>query len=114
MIRLLFYLISILIISKIKCIVVTKHSLDESYCSIDKGKIWYVDVSRRFIRTFYNFSQSQLENQESDYKMRVCDLEMRFLLDQVEHTEWFQLKRLKHRKDSKEYFLIEHMQVRNA
>ena len=98
--------------NNIKCTTsATKESSDESYCSIDKGKIWYVEVSRRFVRTFYDFSTRHLENHESDYKMRVCDLEMRFLLDHVEHSEWFQLKRLKDSKENNGYFLIEHMPV---
>lgn len=102
---LLFYMVLLSMINKIVCDV-TKGSSNVIFCSIDEGEIWYIDVSRRFIRTFYDFSTRQLDHQETNYKMRVCVLEMNFVVDDVEHSEWFQLLRLKD-SSKEEYFLVE-------
>ena len=110
MFRLLFYLFCILKGSQINCIG-GDHLNNRIMCPINNGKIWNIEVTRRFIRTFYDFSARQLEYQDLNFKMRVCDLEMSFVVDDAEYTKSFRLERLK-KANSNEFFFVEYMQVR--
>ena len=89
-----------------------EESNNEINCSPDEGNIWYIDVNKRFIRTFHNFSSLDLEHEKREIQMRVCDLVLNFKLDNEIYSEFFELKRLI-KADGLEYFLVEHIQVNN-
>ena len=89
-----------------------EESNNEINCSPDEGNIWYIDVNKRFIRTFHNFSSLGLDHEKTEIKRRVCELVLNFKLDNEVFSEFFELKRLI-KADGLEYFLVEHIQVNN-
>ena len=89
-----------------------EESNNEINCSPDEGNIWYIDVNKRFIRTFHNFSSLGLDHEKTEIKRRVCELVLNFKLDNEVYSEFFELKRLI-KADGLEYFLVEHIQVNN-
>ena len=111
MLQFLFYVISISTILNYSSCTVREDLSNEINCSTDERKIWFIDVNKRFIRTFHDFSSHQLDHVKSDNKMRVCDLEIRFKVDKITYSELFQLKRFKNHLNGQEYFLVEHLQV---
>ena len=110
MLQLLSYVIFTIIIFADSNCSLNEDSNKEINCFTDEGNIWNVDVKKRFIRTFHNFSSFQLEHDKLNYRMRVCDLVLSFELDDQVHSEWFQLKRLR-KIDGRDYFLVEHLKV---
>ena len=77
----------------------------EMQCLSDHTNISYIDIKKRFTRTFYDFSPRQLTFQDFNYVGRICDLELRFVVEHVEHVEHFELNRFKD-TDSHEYFFV--------
>ena len=65
---------------------------------------------KRFTRTFYDFSLRQLKFQDFKYVSRICDLELRFMVEHMEHEEYFELNRYKD-TDSHEYFFVRRVMV---
>ena len=112
MLQLLSYVIFTIIIFADSNCSLNEDSNKEINCFTDEGNIWNVDVKKRFIRTFHNFSSFQLEHDKLNYRMRVCDLVLNFELDNEVYSEWFQLKRLR-KNDGVDYFLVEHLKVKS-
>ena len=113
MLQLLFYVILISVIFNPSTCTVDGELSNKINCLTDERKIWYIDVNKRFIRTFYDFSSHQLEpNKKSYNEVRICDLEIRFEVDNIAYSEWFQLNRL-NKRDGQEYLLVEHVQCKS-
>ena len=112
MLQLLSYVIFTTIIFAASNCSLNEDSSKEINCLTDEGNIWNVDVKKRFIRTFHNFSSLQFEHDKLNYRMRVCDLVLSFELDDQVHSEWFQLKRLR-KIGGRDYFLVEHLKVKS-
>ena len=104
------YVLFVFVISTASNCILNEYSKKEINCSTDERNIWNIDVNKRFIRTFYNFSSYQLDRDMLNHRMRVCDLILSFELDNEEYSEWFQLERLR-KTDGREYFLVEHLKV---
>ena len=79
-------------------------------CLTDHTNISYIDIKKRFARTFHDFPPRQLRFQDFKYVTRICDLELRFVVDEVEHVEHFKLNRFKY-TDSHEYFFVRRVMV---
>lgn len=110
MLRFLCNLIYYLVVYTGSSYTLYEESYNEINCSPDEGNIWYIDVNKRFIRTFHNFSFPGVDHEKIDTKMRVCDLVLNFKLDNEVYSEFFELKRLI-KANGPEYFLVEHVQV---
>ena len=84
--------------------------LGDMVCLSDHTNISYMEIKKRFARTFHDFPPRQFRFQDMKYATRICDLELRFVVDQVEHVEHFELKRFKD-TDSHEYLFVRRLMV---
>ena len=84
--------------------------LGDMVCLSDHKNISYIDIKKRFVRTFHDFSPQQLKFQNFKYVARICDLELRFVVEHVEHVEHFKLNHFKD-TDSHEYFFVTRVMV---
>ena len=95
---------------KLTCCTIDHVGFGGRLCLSDHTNISYIDIKKRFARTFHDFTQRQLRFQDFKYVTRICDLELRFVVDQVEHVDHFELNRFKD-TDSHEYFFIRRVLV---
>ena len=95
---------------KLTCCTTKNVGFGEMHCLSDHTNISYIDIKKRFTRTFYDFSLRQLKFQDFKYASRICDLELRFVVEQIEHVEHFELNRFKD-TDSHEYFFVRRVMV---
>ena len=95
---------------KLTCCTTKNVGFGEMHCPSDHTNISYVDIKKRFTRTFDKFSPRQLKFQDFTYVSRICDLLLRFVVDQNEHVEHFELNRFKD-TDSHEYFFVRRVMV---
>ena len=106
-----FVILLILIFTiKLTCCTTKNDCFGEMQCLPDHTNISYIDIKKRFARTFYDFSPRQLIFQDFKYVGRICDLELRFVVEHVEHVEHFELNRFKD-TDSHEYFFVRRVMV---
>ena len=103
-------LLIFILMMKLTCCTIDHVGFGGRLCLSDHTNISYIDIKKRFARTFHDFTQRQLRFQDFKYVSRVCDLELRFVVEHVEHIEHFELNRFKD-TDSHEYFFIRRVLV---
>ena len=103
-------LLIFILMMKLTCCTIDHVGFGGRLCLSDHTNISYIDIKKRFARTFHDFTQRQLRFQDFKYVSRVCDLELRFVVEHVEHIEHFELNRFKD-TDSHEYFFVRRVMV---
>ena len=103
-------LLIFILMMQLTCCTIDHVGFGGRLCLSDHTNISYIDIKKRFARTFYDFSPRQLIFQDFKYVGRICDLELRFVVEQIEHVEHFELNRFKD-TDSQEYFFVRRVMV---
>ena len=106
-----FIILLILILTiNLTCCNMNRVGVGDVVCLTDHRNISYIDIKKRFARTFHDFTPRQLRFQDFMSVSRVSNLELRFVVEHVEHVEHFELNRFKD-TDSHEYFFIRRVLV---
>ena len=104
------FVILLILMINLTCCTMKRVGLGDMVCLSDHKNISYIDIKKRFVRTFHDFSPQQLKFQNFKYVARICDLELRFMVEHMEHEEYFELNRYKD-TDSHEYFFVRRVMV---